>query len=83
MELARAALLPVDLQRAFDGPPWPRRWNADLVTDACDCFDLPDANGGVIAAEMVHAAHVATLRFEFAQVTCVDEVLDRLSAAGG
>jgi nicotinamidase-related amidase len=23
----RAVLLPVDMQRAFDGPPWPRRWN--------------------------------------------------------
>ncbi|MQT11388.1 isochorismatase family protein [Segnochrobactrum spirostomi] len=22
-----AALLPIDMQQAFDGPPWPRRWN--------------------------------------------------------
>jgi nicotinamidase-related amidase len=181
MDLDRAALLPVDLQRAFDAPPWPRRWNDDLdvnglrlldgwrrsgrpllhvrhdsvepastlrpgepghafrpgfeprrgepvvgksvnaafigtdldlrlrrlgidtvvtfgistdmcvsttvrvgtnlgyrvvlVADACDCFDLPDPSGGTIPAETVHAAHVATLRFEFAQVLGVDEVL--------
>ena len=24
----RAVLLPIDMQRAFDGPAWPRRWNA-------------------------------------------------------
>ncbi|ACA16329.1 isochorismatase hydrolase [Methylobacterium sp. 4-46] len=23
-------LIPIDMQRAFDAPPWPRRWNADL-----------------------------------------------------
>jgi nicotinamidase-related amidase len=23
----RAVLLPIDMQRAFDGSPWPRRWN--------------------------------------------------------
>lgn len=25
-----AVLLPVDMQRAFDAPPWPRRWNAEV-----------------------------------------------------
>jgi hypothetical protein len=25
--LGSCVLLPVDMQRAFDGPPWPRRWN--------------------------------------------------------
>lgn len=25
-----AALLPIDMQQAFDMPPWPRRWNMDL-----------------------------------------------------
>ncbi|HJS41449.1 MAG TPA: cysteine hydrolase family protein [Sphingomicrobium sp.] len=25
----RAVLLPIDMQQAFDGPSWPRRWNAD------------------------------------------------------
>lgn len=181
MDLTDAALLPVDMQRAFDGPGWPRRWNRDLdanalrllaawrrtgrpvihvrhdsvepgstlrpgepghllrlgfepepgeplvakgvnsafigtdldlrlrrlgirtlvtfgistdmcvsttvrtganlgyrmvlVEDACDCFDLPDRNGGTIAAEAVHAAHVATLAFEFAAVVTTDAVV--------
>lgn len=26
----RAVLLPIDMQQAFDGPPWPRRWNAKV-----------------------------------------------------
>ena len=35
----RAVLLPVDLQQAFDAPPWPRRWNAAV-----------DANGLALLA---------------------------------
>jgi nicotinamidase-related amidase len=34
IEWDRAVLLPIDMQQAFDGPPWPRRWN-----------DAVDANG--------------------------------------
>ena len=30
LDLDRAVLLPVDMQQAFDAPPWPRRWNADV-----------------------------------------------------
>ena len=26
----RAVLLPIDMQRAFDGAPWPRRWNDEV-----------------------------------------------------
>ena len=26
----RAVLLPIDMQQAFDGPDWPRRWNRDV-----------------------------------------------------
>jgi nicotinamidase-related amidase len=40
-------------------------WDMILVTDACDCFDLPDGQGGTIPAEEVQRAHVATLAFEF------------------
>ena len=43
-------------------------WDMVLAADACDCFDLPDGNGGTIAAEAVQAAHVATLGFEFCRV---------------
>ena len=39
LDLDRAVLLPVDLQQAFDAPPWPRRWNADV-----------DANGLALLA---------------------------------
>lgn len=40
-------------------------WDMILVPDACDCFALPDGRGGTIPAEQIHAAHVATLAFEF------------------
>lgn len=49
-----------------------------VVGDACDCFDLPDGKGGTIAAKTIHGAHLATLAFEFAQVTTVEELLARL-----
>ena len=42
-------------------------WDMVLVPDACDCFDLPDGQGGTIPAEEVQRAHVATLAFEFAR----------------
>jgi nicotinamidase-related amidase len=35
----RAVLLPIDMQQAFDGPEWPRRWNTDA-----------DANGLALLA---------------------------------
>ncbi len=34
IDLTRAVLLPVDMQRGFDEPSWPRRWNADLDRNA-------------------------------------------------
>jgi nicotinamidase-related amidase len=46
-----------------------------LVEDACDCFDLPDGAGGAIPAEVSHRVHVATLRFEFAQVVTTREAV--------
>jgi len=52
-----------------------------LVEDACDCFDLPDGAGGTIPARESHRAHVATLRFEFAQVVTTREVLATLASA--
>lgn len=51
-------------------------WDMVLVADACDCFDLPDGNGGVIPAETVQAAHVATLGFEFCRVISTSEMLE-------
>ncbi|MBE7184045.1 MAG: cysteine hydrolase [Methylobacterium mesophilicum] len=49
-----------------------------LVEDACDCFALPDVQGGTIPAHDIHRAHVATLRAEFAQVATTAEMLDAL-----
>jgi nicotinamidase-related amidase len=53
-------------------------WPMILVEDACDCFDLPDGVGGTIAAAAIHAAHVATLRFEFAKVVMTDAIVEAL-----
>jgi nicotinamidase-related amidase len=39
LDLDRAVLLPVDMQQAFDGPDWPRRWNPHV-----------DANGQALLA---------------------------------
>ena len=49
-----------------------------LVEDACDCFDLSDGDGRIIAAADVHKAHVATLRAEFATVATTDEILSEM-----
>ncbi|WP_411032703.1 cysteine hydrolase family protein [Shinella sp. BYT-45] len=46
-----------------------------LVEDACDCFDLPDGKGGIVPAEDIHRAHVATLRQEFATVLRTADML--------
>ena len=187
LDLARAVLLPIDIQRGFDDPRWPRRWNSDfeanalallngwratgrpiihvrhdsvepgssfapgqpgndfragfeplagepvlsksvnsafigtdldlrlrrlgadtvvafgistdmcvsttvrtganlgwkmvLVADACDCFDLPDAEGGVIPGRAVHHAHVATLAYEFCDAVTTAQLLPLARAA--
>jgi len=49
-------------------------WDMILVPDACDCFDLPDGQGGTVSAEDVHRAHVATLGFEFARILSTAEL---------
>lgn len=53
-------------------------WRMILVGDACDCFDLPDGQGGIVRAEDVHRAHLATLGFEFATVTDTASILAAL-----
>jgi nicotinamidase-related amidase len=49
-----------------------------LVEDACDCFDLPDGQGGTIPARTSHQVHVATLGFEFAKVLTTAEIVEAL-----
>lgn len=39
LDLSQAVLLPIDMQQAFDGAPWPRRWNRQV-----------DANGRALLA---------------------------------
>ena len=56
-------------------------WDMILVPDACDCFDLPDGKGGTIRAEDIHAAHVATLAYEFCRVMTVAELTGWRKAA--
>ena len=56
-------------------------WDMILVPDACDCFDLPDGQGGTILAEDVQRAHVATLGFEFARIMNTAELTGRRLAA--
>ncbi len=53
-------------------------WSMVLVEDACDCFDLPDGQGGTIPAKDLHRAHVATLGFEFCEVTTTKALLQTL-----
>ncbi len=53
-------------------------WAVTLAEDACDCFDLPDPRGGVIRAEDIHAAHIATLGAEFCEVAGAADVIGRL-----
>jgi nicotinamidase-related amidase len=36
----RTVLLPVDMQTAFDGAPWPPRWNADIDKNGLALLDL-------------------------------------------
>jgi nicotinamidase-related amidase len=50
-----------------------------LVEDACDCLELPDGRGGVIPPETVQAVHVATLRYEFAEIVTTTQVLSALA----
>jgi nicotinamidase-related amidase len=50
-----------------------------VVGDACDCFDLRDERGEIVPAELVHRAHLATLRHEFAAVVTTAELLDALA----
>ena len=58
-------------------------WDMILVPDACDCFDLPDGQGGIIAAEEVQRTHVATLVFEFCRAMTTTELTPLPSAGEG
>lgn len=56
-------------------------WDMVLVPDACDCFDLPDSQGGWISATEIQRAHVATLAFEFCRTLSTAELTGLAAAA--
>lgn len=53
IQLDAAVLLPIDMQRAFDGPPWPRRWNSDVDRNGWRLIDAWRKAGRPI----VHVRH--------------------------
>lgn len=46
-------LLPIDMQKAFDGPPWPRRWNAALDHNGLALMDAWRRRG----LPIIHVRH--------------------------
>ena len=51
-------------------------WPMIVVGDACDCCDLPDPiGGGIIRAEELQRAHLATLAAEFARLVTTADLL--------
>jgi nicotinamidase-related amidase len=56
-------------------------WDMVLVPNACDCFDAADGTGGVIPAEEMHRAHVATLALYFCSTMQTAEFVDLRAAA--
>jgi nicotinamidase-related amidase len=50
-------------------------WRMIVAANACACFDLRDADGSTIDADVIQRAHLATLRAEFAEVADVDDLL--------
>ena len=55
-------------------------YRVTVVGDACACFDLPDGAGGIVDADTVHRAHLATLRAEFGDVVDTAAVVAALQA---
>jgi nicotinamidase-related amidase len=54
-----------------------------VVGDACFCFEQPDGAGGSISADALHAAHLATLRAEFAEIRSTADLIDWLESPSG
>ena len=53
LDLDRAVLLPIDMQSAFDGPSWPRRWNRDAEANGLALVDAWRKTGRPI----IHVRH--------------------------
>lgn len=53
IDLQRAVLLPIDMQKAFDCPPWPCRWNEQVDSNGLALLDAWRAAGRPI----IHVRH--------------------------
>ena len=53
LDLSRAVLLPIDIQRGFDDPKWPPRWNADFERNGLAILAWWRASGRPI----IHVRH--------------------------
>lgn len=53
MDLARTVLLPIDVQRGFDDPSWPPRWNAQMETNGRALL----AHWRAARAPIIHVRH--------------------------
>lgn len=53
LDLSRAVLLPIDIQRGFDDARWPRRWNPNFEANALALIDHWRASGRPI----IHVRH--------------------------
>jgi len=53
LDLDCAVLLPIDMQQAFDAPPWPRRWNDKVDSNGLALLEAWRAAGRPI----IHVRH--------------------------
>ena len=53
VDLSRTLLLPIDVQRGFDDPSWPRRWNVEMEANGRALLDHWRARG----APIIHVRH--------------------------
>ena len=53
LDLSRAVLLPIDIQKGFDDPRWPKRWNSDFEANALAVLAHWRASGRPI----IHVRH--------------------------
>jgi nicotinamidase-related amidase len=53
LDLSRSVLLPIDVQRGFDDPSWPARWNAEMEANGRALL----AHWRAAGAPIVHVRH--------------------------
>lgn len=53
IDIRTTILLPIDMQQAFDGPAWPKKWNADCDANGLKLLDAWRHVGGTV----IHVRH--------------------------